>query len=180
MASQGRPLRESRSGRKDMTGWERKDWRAGDSFSWSKGLEADAGINVMCSGDRNRSSVAESRSGGDTGPGRRLGCKAGIMDLRQYHQFSLGTQVNVLLTLRPHSRNEGMCRPAPMKAPSPPSPPQHQASPRQLPLPWSFCFILPHSSHASLFCSLYQGCFWSGLHQEMGPQPLGSTIASPL
>lgn len=138
MASQGRPLRESRSGRKDMTGWEGKDWRAGDSFSWSKGLEADAGINVMCSGDRNRSNVAESRSGGDTGPGRRLGYKAGIMDLRQYYQFSLGTQVNVLLTLRPHSRNEGMCRPAPMKAPSPPSPPQHQASPPPAPSPLEF------------------------------------------
>lgn len=131
----------------------------------------------MCSGDRNRSSVAESRSCGDTSPERRPGCKAGIMDLQHHHQFSPGAQVTLLLTLRPNPRNEGMCRPAPMKAPSPSSPThtnthtQLQASPpppTPSSLSRSFCFILPHSSHASLFCSLRLGVWILPFHFYQG------------
>ena len=47
-------------------------------------------MNVMCSGDKNRSNKAEGGSFGATGPARRLAGEVGIMDLRQHHPLSPG------------------------------------------------------------------------------------------
>lgn len=47
-------------------------------------------MNVMSSGDGNRSNEAEGESRGATGPARRLGGKVGIMDPRRHHHSVQG------------------------------------------------------------------------------------------